>query len=95
MANSQYEDPFLKILPSLDLHGETGEFVPMLVRDFINVNYKMGKDKVLIIHGRHGGVLKSAVHEYLKSDSRVSRYYIYNMNDGVTIAELKPLVKFL
>ena len=95
MENKFKEDIFIKNYPSLDLHGETSDFVPALVKDFININVAMGKEKLVIIHGRSGGVLKQTLHSYLKSDARVNKYYIYNMNDGLTIVELKPQVKFL
>ena len=94
MAN-YIEDIFIKNYPTLDLHGETSDLVPALVREFINVNCAMGKDKLVVIHGRSSGILKHTLHNYLNSDSRVFKYYIYNMNDGITIIELKPQVKFL
>ena len=95
MENKFREDIFIKNYPTLDLHGETSDFVPALVKDFISINNHMGKDKLVIIHGRSSGILKRALHNYLKSDNRVNKYYIYNMNDGITIVELKPKVQFL
>ena len=89
------EDIFIKNLPTLDLHGEIRDIMPSLVKDFITTNYIMGKNKLVVIHGRSGGVLKEELHKYLKSDNRVSKYYIYNMNDGITIVELKPKIEFL
>lgn len=96
MKESRYiEDIFIKNLPTLDLHGEISNIMPTLVKDFITTNYIMGKNKLIVIHGRHGSILKQALHKYLKSDNRVSKYYIYNMNDGITIIELKPKLEFL
>ena len=92
---NKYIDIFIKNMPTLDLHGETRDFVPPLVKDFINVNYMLGKDKIIIIHGRSGGVIKQALHQYLKTETRVKKYYVYNMNDGITIVELKQEVKFI
>lgn len=85
---NNYIDPFLAIYPSIDLHGENSEIAPILVKDFITTNIHMGKDKIVVIHGRHGGIIKSAVHNYLKKDKRVKKFYIYGMNDGCTIVEL-------
>jgi len=50
---------------------------------------KLGR--VRIIHGRHGGVLRQAVHEYLKTHPYVKEYYIAGYGEGgigVTIALL-------
>ena len=88
MGSEHFKDPFLSILPTIDLHGETSEIAVILVKDFITVNLKMNNNKIAIIHGRHSNIIKNAVREYLKRDKRVKKYYIYNMNDGVTIVEL-------
>jgi len=50
---------------------------------------KLGR--VRIIHGRHGGVLREAVHEYLKNHPYVKEYYLAGYSEGgigVTIAIL-------
>ncbi len=48
--------------------------------------------RIKIIHGRHGGILRKAVSEYLKSSPYVESYHIadcYEGGYGVTIANLK------
>lgn len=48
--------------------------------------------RVRIIHGRHGGILRKAVHEYLKSSQYVDKYQLadyFEGSYGVTIAYLK------
>ena len=50
---------------------------------------KLGR--VRIIHGRHGGILRQAVHEYLKGHPYVKEYYIAGYGEGgigVTVAIL-------
>lgn len=50
---------------------------------------KLGR--VRIIHGRHGGVLRKAVHEYLSMHPYVKEFYLADYNEGgigVTIAIL-------
>lgn len=50
---------------------------------------KLGR--VRIIHGRHGGVLREAAHEYLKNHPYVKEYYLADYSEGgigVTIAIL-------
>ena len=51
------------------------------------ITSKVGR--VRIIHGRHGGVLRKAVHEYLSSHPFVKEYYLASFGEGdigVTIA---------
>ena len=76
-------------LPSLDLHGEDSKTAEFLVKQFINDNIKMGNPKVLIIHGIGTGILKKKVHEVLKTDKRVVKYYIDFFNVGCTVVEIK------
>ena len=82
-------DPFLAILPQLDVHGETRDTVMTVVNDFINENYRLKKRKVLVIHGKGEGILKSEIHACLKRNKQVDKYYLYNFNIGCTIVELK------
>lgn len=89
MNNYHFEDPFLKILPTIDVHGETGDTVIYPLECHIKENKYLGKYKIAVIHGRHGGVLKKSIHAYLRKHKSVERYYIYPGNDGITIIELK------
>jgi DNA-nicking Smr family endonuclease len=81
-------DPFLKILPQLDVHGYTEDTVMTVVNDFINDNYKLRKKKILVIHGNGKHILKNKIHRELKRNKQVSKFYLYNMNIGCTIIEL-------
>ena len=83
-----YNDPFLNILPSLDLHGNTRDMVFVLVDEFINDNIKLKNKKIVIVHGKGRGIIKDVLHEQLRSDRRVSKYYLDNFNNGCTIVEL-------
>ena len=50
---------------------------------------KLGRVK--IIHGKHGGVLRNAVHEYLSTHPFVKEYHIADYSEGglgVTVAIL-------
>lgn len=79
---------FYSNIPSLDLHGETSDTASVLVKEFINDNYKLKNNKVIIIHGIGSGVLKQRVHADLKKNRFVSNYYLDNFNIGCTVAEL-------
>lgn len=85
----KFTDPFLNILPQLDVHGFTWDTVMTVVNEFIKDNYKLGKTKICVIHGKGLGILKNKIHHDLKYNKFVSRYYLYNFNLGCTIIELK------
>ena len=51
-------DPFIKILPQLDVHGFTEDTVMTVVNEFINDNYKLKRRKIVVIHGKGRGILQ-------------------------------------
>ena len=75
--------------PKLDLHGEKSSMVEVLVNDFINLNVLLKNDGVIIIHGKSTNILTKEVHNVLKNNHQVKRFYIDNWNLGQTIVELK------
>lgn len=81
-------NPFLNILPTIDLHGYSRDMVKYVVTDFINDNIKMGNKKIVIVHGKGEGIVKEELHFMLKNDKRVKRYYLDMFNIGETIIEL-------
>ncbi len=74
--------------PSLDLHGETTDFLPVLVNDFINDNLKLKNRYIIVIHGYNSDILRRELQIYLKNDKRVKKYYIDPFNIGQTVIEL-------
>lgn len=81
-------NPFLNILPTIDLHGYNRDMVEYVVTDFINDNIKLGNKKIVIVHGKGEGIVKDELHFILKNDKRVKRYYLDMFNIGETIIEL-------
>ena len=81
-------NPFTSYLPHLDLHGETYSSMKFKIDEFIKDNYVMGNEKIVIIHGRSGNVLKKETPNCLKNNKLVKKYYIDSDNDGQTIVEL-------
>ena len=81
-------NPFLNILPTIDLHGYNRDMVKYVVTDFINDNIKLGNKKIVIVHGKGEGIVKDELHFILKNDKRVKRYYLDKFNIGETIIEL-------
>ncbi len=85
-------DPFTVNLPHLDLHGEVVDSARYLINSFVKDNYLLKNKKVVIIHGRSGGILKKETQAILKDNKLVKDYYIDSLNDGQTIVELKDTI---
>lgn len=83
------DDPFLSILPCIDLHGLDRITAIIKTKEFIEDNIKLKNYDLVVIHGKGTGILKKAVHEYLKTEKRVLEYKTDNINDGVTIIKIK------
>lgn len=60
----------------------------VLINEFINDNYKMKNEVVLIIHGKSTNILTNEVHRVLKKNELVKKYYLDNWNLGQTIVEI-------
>ncbi len=86
---NNFIDPFLYNLPHLDLHGYDRTGAIAMIRIFIEENLKIDNKKIVVVHGKGSGILKSATHEYLKTDRRVIEFKTNNYNDGETIITLK------
>jgi len=75
--------------PRLDLHGEEAGVVYALVNEFINDNYKIGNKEIVVIHGKSTNILTKEVHNVLKENKLVKKYFLNNWNLGETIILLK------
>ena len=75
--------------PKIDVHGETTDTVVAVIDSFINDNYKMKEQYIVVIHGKGSGVLKKKVHELLKNNKFVDEYKLDVDNIGQTIIKLK------
>ena len=76
-------------IPTIDLHGETRDTARILVNEFINDNIKLKNYKINIIHGIGTGILKKEVHNMLKKDKRIEKYYIDFFTVGSTLVIIK------
>ena len=74
--------------PRLDLHGEEVAVVYTIVNNFINDNYKMQNDVIIIIHGKSTNILTKEVHRILKENKKVLKYNLNMWNLGETIVYL-------
>ena len=76
-------------IPSIDLHGFDREYARIMINEFIQDNFKLYKEKVIIVHGIGTGILKKTTQETLKRNNLVQEYKLDNFNSGATIVTLK------
>ncbi len=81
-------DIFLERYPKIDLHGYDRDSARMVTNDFIDENYALGNEIVVIIHGIGTGILKNEVHETLRNNKKVLEYKLDNFNSGCTVVKL-------
>lgn len=82
-------DVFFSGFSSIDLHGYDRDSARVMVSDFIEESIIMGRDGIVIIHGRGEGILKKEVHNFLKTDKRIKKFYVDGFNPGCTVVILK------
>jgi len=75
-------------LPKLDLHGENKDSARILVEEFLEYNYTLGKLELVIIHGIGEGILKKEVHKVLKNNKKVVEFGLDMFNPGCTLVRL-------
>ena len=63
--------------------------VKVLVDEFINDNYKLNNNIIVIIHGKSTNILTKEVHNVLKKNKLVRKFHINNWNLGETIVEIE------
>ena len=83
---------YRKNMPELDLHGETRDSARVLVKEFINDNYKMKLYEIAIVHGIGTGILKKEVHKVLKESKIVQTFGLDNFNGGCTLVKLVEFI---
>lgn len=89
---SNYETANLEFIPEIMVRHQTVEEALFNVDSFIEEALYRNVKTVKIIHGKHGGILRNAVHKYLKENKNVNSYRLGNYFEGsygVTIVSLK------
>ena len=79
-------------IPEIMLRHQTAEIAIFNLDKFIDEAICRNIKVVKIIHGKHGGILRNAVHDYLKNSKNVIEFHLGNYYEGqygVTIATLK------
>ena len=81
--------PLYSQLPSIDLHGYDRDYARILINEFIDDQYKLKQENIIIVHGNGSGILKKMTQEALKRNKYVKEYKIDNFNSGMTIVTLR------
>ena len=91
-ARSGVSSKSANIKTELDLRGMLAHDAIMETDKFIDDAVLSSLKQISVIHGKGTGALRSAIHEYLRSNKLVKTYRLGNFGEGdtgVTIIELK------
>ncbi|MGN1268059.1 MAG: Smr/MutS family protein [Candidatus Aphodocola sp.] len=91
VRDRDFEDIFIKNLPTIDLHGYDRDSARVATDDFVEEAVLMKQERIVIIHGIGNGVVKEAVHEALRRNKLVTNHSLYGMNIGCTIVQIKKI----
>lgn len=80
---------FIDNLPTIDLHGLDKDSAVLAVSDFIRDNIKLKNEVITIVHGNGSGILKNAIHTYLRRNKNVLEFKTFYFNQGSTLVALK------
>lgn len=90
--NIQNFDNMQKFIPEIMIRHQVLEEALFNLEQFINDAIMNNEKTIRIIHGKSGGILRKAVHEFLKSNKNIKSFRLGNYFEGsygVTIATLK------
>lgn len=90
--NIENKDKLKTFTPEIMLRHQVLEEALFNLEQFIDDAFNNNVQTVRIIHGKNGGILRKAVHEFLKSNNKILSFRLGNYFEGsygVTIATLK------
>lgn len=79
---------FIDNLPTLDLHGLDSMTARVYINDFIDDNYKMQNEFIVIVHGIGTGILRKVTFDTLSKHKKVLEYKSYYYNNGCVIVKI-------
>ena len=85
-------NPSINFNNEIMLRHKTKDEAIYMLEIFINEAYNYNVDKIRIVHGKQGGILRQAVHEYLNKCKYIESFKLGNYFEGqfgVTIAYIK------
>lgn len=90
--NVSFDYNYKSFIPEIMIRHENVDIAMYNVENFLNEALQNKVKEIKIIHGRSGGILRKAVHEYLKHNKNVEDFRLGNYFEGsygVTIVKLK------
>ncbi len=91
-SKTNFYDISNTFLPELMIRHQTLDIAMYNVENFLQEAIANNVYDIKIIHGRNGGILRKAVHEYLKHNKNVESFRLgsyYEGSYGVTFIKLK------
>lgn len=79
----------IELSDTIDLHCFHPKDIKVILDEFLYNALTKHYKKVEIIHGKGKSVNKSIVHNYLKEDSRIAKFFDKPGNWGTTVVILK------
>ncbi len=80
---------FINNLPKVDVHGLDEISANMYIDDFINENYLLNQEYIVIIHGMGTGILRKMATNALQNHEKVADFKLWHENIGCTVVQLK------
>lgn len=80
---------FIDAFSKLDLHGYDRDYARIKINEFIEDNYIMGNELIVIVHGVGSGILKNETTKTLKKNKKVIEYQLFRANIGCTIVKIR------
>ena len=80
---------FIDQFRSLDIHGFDRDYARIKINEFIQDNFVMKNEFIVIVHGVGSGILKQETLDTLKKNKKVEEYQLFKGNIGCTIAKIK------
>jgi len=79
---------FIDSLPSLDIHGIDRDYARIKINEFIEDNFIMGNEVIVIVHGMGTGILAKETLKTLSNNKKVVDYQKSRENIGCTLVKI-------
>ena len=84
-----HEIGYIDHLPKLDIHGVDAKSAEMYIKDFIEEQYNLKNEYIVIMHGIGQGILLKTTKKVLEKHDLVKDFKNLFQNRGCTVIHLK------